>query len=242
MFLNNKYSKTYFCLIEKAKTQIIDGYCEVHHIIPKCLGGTNNIDNLIKLSARQHFIAHLLLTKMVDGQKKYKVYNAFSKMFCISKDNSNRYLPSSKIYEYSKKLMSDYMKNNNPAKRKDVRIKMSKNSWTKSDKANEINKRISLKKNGVKLNLTDEQKKNRSLNKMGKKNGMFNKTHSEDVKKLLAEIKAKSYKLTNVNTDEFIIIRNAINYFSNDQKKYVLFNNCKQNNRLFDNIWKIEVI
>ena len=36
-------------------------YHERHHIVPKCLGGTNDEDNLIDLFAREHFIAHRLL-------------------------------------------------------------------------------------------------------------------------------------------------------------------------------------
>lgn len=40
---------------------------EVHHIIPKCLGGTNDEDNLVKLTLREHFVVHLLLAKMYGG-------------------------------------------------------------------------------------------------------------------------------------------------------------------------------
>lgn len=38
-------------------------YKERHHIIPKCIGGTNDEDNLIDLYAHEHFIAHELLAK-----------------------------------------------------------------------------------------------------------------------------------------------------------------------------------
>ena len=38
-----------------------DKYKERHHIIPKCMGGTNDKDNLIDLYAREHFEAHRLL-------------------------------------------------------------------------------------------------------------------------------------------------------------------------------------
>lgn len=41
----------------------IEGYTENHHIIPKCMGGTDDPDNIIKLTARQHFIAHWMLWK-----------------------------------------------------------------------------------------------------------------------------------------------------------------------------------
>ena len=39
-------------------------YTEIHHIIPKCMGGTDDKSNLVKLTAREHYIAHKLLTKI----------------------------------------------------------------------------------------------------------------------------------------------------------------------------------
>jgi hypothetical protein len=48
-------------------------YIEEHHIIPKSMGGNNNSNNLIKLTSREHFIAHLMLWKCYGG----KMANAF---------------------------------------------------------------------------------------------------------------------------------------------------------------------
>lgn len=45
-------------------------YYERHHIIPKCLGGTNDSQNLILLTAREHFVAHQLLVKIHPGERK----------------------------------------------------------------------------------------------------------------------------------------------------------------------------
>jgi hypothetical protein len=39
-------------------------YVERHHIIPKCMGGSNDLDNLVYLTAREHFVAHQLLAKI----------------------------------------------------------------------------------------------------------------------------------------------------------------------------------
>ncbi len=55
-------------LIEKAKLRgldkkVLDGYFEKHHILPKSLGGGDEPYNLVLLTAREHFIAHLLLWK-----------------------------------------------------------------------------------------------------------------------------------------------------------------------------------
>lgn len=74
MFNNTKYTKWYSLLILKATSRASNrrdankllGYSEKHHIIPKCMNGNNDKENLVYLSAREHFICHLLLTKMVE--------------------------------------------------------------------------------------------------------------------------------------------------------------------------------
>ena len=40
-----------------------DEYHERHHITPKCMGGTDDDNNLIDLCAREHFLAHKLLAE-----------------------------------------------------------------------------------------------------------------------------------------------------------------------------------
>lgn len=58
------YLSIYNMLVEKRKTvPIVEEYSEVHHILPKCLGGDDSKDNLVRLTAREHFIAHQLLYK-----------------------------------------------------------------------------------------------------------------------------------------------------------------------------------
>jgi 5-methylcytosine-specific restriction endonuclease McrA len=37
---------------------------EKHHIVPKCLGGNDDLSNLVKLTFREHLIAHRLLTRI----------------------------------------------------------------------------------------------------------------------------------------------------------------------------------
>ena len=57
---NNKYQKWYDQLIGRARNRTIEGYVERHHIVPKSLGGTNEKGNLVALTAREHWIAHML--------------------------------------------------------------------------------------------------------------------------------------------------------------------------------------
>ena len=99
MFYDNKYTRWYFNIIDNRKKNIPDGYFEKHHIIPKCLGGSNDKNNLVKLTAREHFICHLLLTKMNDN---YKLKFALHMMLVKNDKQDIRYKCNSKIYEYVK--------------------------------------------------------------------------------------------------------------------------------------------
>lgn len=62
------YQKVYTQLISHRKDNPLekskDLYTELHHILPRCLGGTDDEVNLVRLTAREHFIAHRLLAKM----------------------------------------------------------------------------------------------------------------------------------------------------------------------------------
>ena len=57
------YIKIYNQIMDRAKGRTPDknGYYETHHIIPKCMGGDNTKSNKVKLTYREHFIAHWLL-------------------------------------------------------------------------------------------------------------------------------------------------------------------------------------
>ena len=80
IYLDNKYSKWYRALIAKRKNNPPIGYCERHHILPHSLGGTNDKANLVKLTAREHFICHRLLVKMLEGTAKAKMITAAHNM------------------------------------------------------------------------------------------------------------------------------------------------------------------
>jgi len=88
-----------------------DGMLEKHHILPKSLGGTNDKNNLLYLTPKEHFIAHLLLTKMYTGKEKAKMVFAFSKM-CQNNPNQKRKI-NSRYFELSKLLMSKYCSGEN---------------------------------------------------------------------------------------------------------------------------------
>lgn len=93
-FLENKYAKWYFSITEHAKIRVLpSGYTESHHIIPLSLGGVNDKTNICRLTAKEHFICHLLLTKMVEGKAKAKCIYALA-MMCRITPQQLRYTPT----------------------------------------------------------------------------------------------------------------------------------------------------
>lgn len=95
-----KYSKWYYEIINKRKCTTFDGYGENHHIIPKSLGGSDDNDNIVRLTAREHFVCHLLLTKMfpTDKYKTSKMVRAWCWM-SWTKSNERDYKINSRLFE-----------------------------------------------------------------------------------------------------------------------------------------------
>jgi hypothetical protein len=91
IFIDNKYTRWYYSIVNRAATRDVSGYSEKHHIIPKSFGGSNKKSNLVKLTAREHYICHLLLTKMVVGIYRGKMIYALSLIKPKSKHNSRLY-------------------------------------------------------------------------------------------------------------------------------------------------------
>lgn len=97
------YKKLYDKIVDnRLKNPLTDIYTENHHILPACFGGSDNISNRVKLSAREHFICHYLLTKIYqkDTFEWFKMIHAFIFMKSNSL-NQNRYF-NSRLYEYLK--------------------------------------------------------------------------------------------------------------------------------------------
>jgi hypothetical protein len=127
LFLQNKYTTWYYSIIKNASTRKNVGYVEKHHIVPKTLGGSNEKSNIIELTAREHFICHLLLTKMLVNDQRHKMVYALHMLSNASNKLHSRYIPSSKLYEYERKIFSEShsikMKNNHPFQNPINRVK-----------------------------------------------------------------------------------------------------------------------
>jgi hypothetical protein len=103
----SKYQKIYDAIIVKARAEGRIGYTETHHIIPKSLNGSNHPDNLVKLSAREHFICHYLLCKIYpkNSIEYHKMIFALRMMKNINGQHQ-RYF-NSRLYEIVRKNISE---------------------------------------------------------------------------------------------------------------------------------------
>jgi hypothetical protein len=98
----NKYKTWYNNIINRARNRVIEDYTELHHIVPRSLGGNNDLDNLVSLTAREHFICHILLTKFTTGEDKNKMLYA-AILMKGKNDKQPRYI-NSRLYENIKRL------------------------------------------------------------------------------------------------------------------------------------------
>lgn len=195
------YKRIYNELIENAKERINEGYVERHHIIPKSLGGSDEISNIVELTPREHFLAHLLLYRIYPD--KHEMVYAFWMMSNRFKNFSSRVYEEAKL-AFSKTISERMCGENHPMfgknhtketinkiskKRKEQgnywegkthtsesKIKMSKSAKNKnmSEEAKDIrNKKMSEYWTGRKK--SEEQRKNIAKAKMDKNNPMYGK-------------------------------------------------------------------
>lgn len=198
----NKYKNWYNAITLMGKVER-DGYTENHHILPKSLGGDDSLENLTKLTAREHFICHWLLTKIYPiGEEHWKMLNAF-RMMRAENPHQKRYSTkiTSRIYQHLKKEYSElqssrYKGEGNPmygdkfrrsvdgAERQRVAVS-GQNNGAKQSAARE---KISASKLGKpREKFSKEWREKLSAAKQGENNNMFGKTHRDETKKKMSE-------------------------------------------------------
>lgn len=110
-------------IVNSAKNRTTNQYTETHHIIPKSIGGSNDSNNLVELTAKEHYVCHMLLVKMLEGENKQKMVYAWWQLSNQCNDrqqririNGNRYALARK---YFSETHSDRMKKNHPLRNPD---------------------------------------------------------------------------------------------------------------------------
>lgn len=175
-----KYKRWYTNIIAKRLNNLLttEEYGEWHHIIPRSLGGEDVDENMVRLTAREHFICHWLLVKMTDGEDREKMVYAL-RLMRANNEYQQRYETkiTARVYErlreefsriHSKNMAGD----NNPAKRP------------------EVGRAISESKIGVKrAPFSQEWLANLKATRQGERNGMYGKQHSEETREILRQQK-----------------------------------------------------
>lgn len=204
------YKKIHDQIILRAKNrQSISGYFERHHVTPKSMGGNDAMSNMVKLTAREHYLIHWLLFKI---HKNNEMCFAWYRMTHFKK-GVNRY--TSRTFEYAKKYRAKHMSKMFSGKELSE-CHIEKLRKAKEGKAyDEIGRGESPLKG---RNLSDDHKrkvglagqgKKRSQDvkakmseaKKGDKNHRFGKPVSEETRKKLSEA-LRAYKKSNPMSDE----------------------------------------
>ena len=130
-------------------------YSERHHIIPKCMGGTDDESNLVKLTAREHYIAHQLLAMA------YPAHHGIVHAAKIMMGNS-RY--TSREFEWIRVLA----------------VKTSINFHTGRKRSKETCLRISKALKGKRLGIKFSDSHRENISK-GRKGIKFSQTHKDNL-------------------------------------------------------------
>lgn len=157
------YLKVYYQIISSAQSKIRnkkESYYELHHITPKCQGGTDEDSNLVLLTAREHFIAHVLLWK--NDRNNYKL---FAPLLYFKQ---HKHVKNSRTYEEIRIIHGSFMSLDNPSKHLSDDSKLSK----------------SMKLSNYAKNRTPEHNEKISASAKGKQKRLGS-TLSEDSKHLI---------------------------------------------------------
>lgn len=149
IFIDNKYTRIYFKIIDRAKQRDCIDYVESHHIIPKSFfksrsktgwlsGDSEGMSNKVLLTPREHFLCHMLLIKMTDGIGRWKMSFAL-KRFVYAKNHKNRI--TSRTYDYIRKINIDQMKGKSPSA--ETREKIRQGNLNRAPASEETRKKLS---------------------------------------------------------------------------------------------------
>ena len=176
--LNNKYYIWYVNLVSKAlvNNNNTKHKFEKHHIIPKSfkdidISVINSKFNFVNLTPKEHFIAHLLLTKVFVSPIHSKKMNWAFFQLKLSNKYQQRY-NNSRLYNIIKKQPRNFT----------IIYKDNKKIYIDSDDIIRLNEEI---KNGASLVMPDEYK-------VGRVGNMRNKQHSKETKLKMSESAKKS--------------------------------------------------
>jgi hypothetical protein len=206
------YSKIYNQLITRAKNRDLDCYYEIHHIVPRCFGGLDESSNLVKLTAREHFISHLLLCKIYPNHNGLRL--ALWMMANVKDKKQERYSPNSRLYEmirleYSESIKGANNHNYNKKHSDETKKKMSQKAKERTGEKNNfygkthsVETREKIKKTITGFNHSEETKKKMREDRKGKVSGRKGKINSAEHNQKASESLKKSWEIRKLKNIE----------------------------------------
>lgn len=193
----NKYTKWYINIIEKSLLRFPDtresqrkkinssfGYVERHHILARCMDGPDTNENMVWLSAKEHFLCHLLLVRMTDI-KEYKQKNFYSLIMLMGNKNRTGLKISSGMYSKIKEERSEMTSGVPRSEEAKARMRGIKKSPEHVEKIRQANLgRIPINKG---VSMSEEQKQKVSQSKMGSTPWNKGIPHTEETRKKISE-------------------------------------------------------
>jgi len=177
-FNSTKYTRWYWAIVSKRAITDRNVKGEVHHIIPRSLGGSDDPENLVKLSGHDHAWCHWLLTKMTSGRDYELMTYAFN-MMGVAGEHMDR--PKS----YA--IVRAYERNREEWSRIHSERMSGRETWNKGRKLEGEKYKAGGKKNRGRI-LSEEQAEAKRLRQIGQKRSEETKRkQSEAAKKYLAE-------------------------------------------------------
>jgi len=132
------YQNIYNKIIENAKNRVVEKktYVERHHIIPRCLGGDNSKENIVKLFPKEHYIVHLLLFRIYPNHQG--ISYSFWMMCNGNRGDKRNYRISSRVYEEIRNRFIKMVSLREPTFKGRVHTEETKTKISNSKKGNKI--------------------------------------------------------------------------------------------------------
>ena len=205
MLLKNKFYDEYYNIIEEAnklnRVKYKEVYYESHHIIPRCMGGSDDHENLVLLTAQEHYRCHELLPYFTEGENKAKMiyaWNLMSRLKEVTID-SEKYEELRTIYSSIHSInMTGKSHPNYGNPRNFKHTKLTKDTMAKARKGDKHpmhgkkhskESKAKMSNSAIGRSHSDESKLLMSRNnqrKSGKEHAFYNKRHSDESKNLIS--------------------------------------------------------
>ena len=184
-----KYRRWYLNIINKFVNSPVDKehlkISELHHILPKCLGGKDNSENLVYLPIRYHIVCHILLHKIYPDSVGLTF--AVNAMFMVAyrekdKDYTGKRGEKKKIIEkhYSSKEVAGFREEFLIASRTEEAKSIHRKPRSEETKEK-------LRKANLGKKASGETRRKISEANKGEKNWLFGKHQSEETKEKLSK-------------------------------------------------------